>query len=233
MTGGGGGGGHSLLWSHYHRGFLIYVVDMLNLQMKRNVANMEKQQNTGCSTEIVHLYHDLSRSVRESDLDLFIHTIPKISCFFFAFNQPNYAKWMVQHHNNFSRSPINLTLEQTVNADAASLRTGIGAFTNSISARQRWSHSHYISVIVITHLLDDVTRELKASRISKNSTDLCKLMNVISETVDPFPLHNEKEFLFNIATGKSASAEITAFLLGASRTGCGFQKEFIDECVAI
>ena len=62
---------------------------------------------------------------------------------------------------------------------------------------------------VITHLLedvgqDDVTRELKASRISKNSTDLCKLMDVISETVDPFSLHTGKDFLFNIATGKSA-----------------------------
>ena len=29
---------------------------------------------------------------------------------------------------NFSRSPIDLTLEQTVNADAASQRTGIGAY---------------------------------------------------------------------------------------------------------
>ena len=123
--------------------------------------------------------------------------------------------------NNFSRSPIDFTLEQTVNADAASQSTGIGAFTNSISARQRWAHSHYISVTVITHLLedvgpkekDDVTRELKASRISKNSTDLCEIMDVISETVDPFPLHTEKEFLFNIATGKSASSETTAFLL--------------------
>ena len=53
--------------------------------------------------EMVHLYHDLSRSVRESDLDLFIHIIPKISCFFFAFNQLNYAKWMVQYHNNLLR----------------------------------------------------------------------------------------------------------------------------------
>ena len=93
---------------------------------------------------------------------------------------------------------------------------------------------------VITRFLEDVgpkqnydvTRELKASRISKNSTDLCKLMDVISETVDRFPLHTEKELLFNIATGKSASAETTAFHLYVSRTRCDFQKEFIDECVA-
>ena len=41
---------HSLLWCHYHQRFSIYVVDMLNLQMKRNMASMEKQQNTVCST---------------------------------------------------------------------------------------------------------------------------------------------------------------------------------------
>ena len=93
---------------------------------------------------------------------------------------------------------------------------------------------------VITHLPedvglkqnDDVTHKFKTSHIFMNSTDLCKLMNVISETVDPFPLHTEKEFLVNIATGKSASAETIDFLLDASRTGCDFQKEFIDECVA-
>ena len=102
-----------------------------------------------------------------------------------------------------SKSLIDLILEQTVNADAASQQTGIGAFTNSISARQRWSYSLYISVTVITHLLEDVglkqnydvTCELKASHISKKWTDLCKLINVISEIVDPFPLHTEKEFL--------------------------------------
>ena len=71
--------------------------------------------------------------------------------------------------------------------------------------------SHCISKTVITHLLEDVglkqndvTRELKASRISKNSTDLCKLMDVIIETLDPFAFHTDKEFLSNIATGKSA-----------------------------
>ena len=56
-------------------------------------------------------------------------------------------------------------------------------------------------------------------------------MDVIYETVDPFPLHTENEFLFNIAAGKSASAD-TDFLLDASRMGWDFEKEFIDESVA-
>lgn len=39
----------------------------------------------------------------------------------------------------FSKQPIDLVLEQTINADAARRLTGIIQFTNFISARQRWA----------------------------------------------------------------------------------------------
>ena len=111
--------------------------------------------------EMIHLYHDFSRSVSSGD----VSSIPKITNYFFALNQPNYARWLVKFQNNllvapdkppevyqefkkgmfgikrssksFSRSPIDLALEQTINADAANQRTGISSFTNSISTRQR------------------------------------------------------------------------------------------------
>ncbi|GFU94344.1 uncharacterized protein TNCV_4368181 [Trichonephila clavipes] len=50
----------------------------------------------------------------------------------------------------FSRQPIDLTLEQTINADAARTLTGITHLTNSISARQRWARSHDIRSTIIT-----------------------------------------------------------------------------------
>ena len=37
----------------------------------------------------------------------------------------------------FARAPVDLTLEQTVNADAASRLTGIAAFSQSVGARKR------------------------------------------------------------------------------------------------
>ena len=49
---------------------------------------------------IIHLYHDFSRSIRTDDLDLYIFCIPKITDYFFAFNHPNYARWLVRYHNN-------------------------------------------------------------------------------------------------------------------------------------
>ena len=55
---------------------------------------------------------------------------------------------------SFSRQAIDLTLEQTINRDAASSASGIAAFTNNISARQRWSDGHCANMTVLTLLLD-------------------------------------------------------------------------------
>ena len=45
---------------------------------------------------------------------------------------------------SFSRGPIDLRIEKTINADAACPRTGVSALTNSISARQVWAESHFL-----------------------------------------------------------------------------------------
>ena len=96
--------------------------------------------------------------------------------------------------NQFSRVPVDLTLEQTINADAACQRTGISALTNSISARQRWAQSHSIRVTVISKVFEemgltrkeDVTEELKSHRMIQNCQDYEKLINGITETMNPF-----------------------------------------------
>ncbi|GFW81163.1 uncharacterized protein TNCV_4805311 [Trichonephila clavipes] len=75
----------------------------------------------------------------------------------------------------FSRQPIDLTLEQTINAYAARTLTGIAHLTNSISARQRWARSHDIRSTIITHVLEeigitkkqDISTELQPHNIKK------------------------------------------------------------------
>ena len=72
----------------------------------------------------------------------------------------------------FSGNPIYLTLEQTVNADAASQRTGIASMTNSIPAHQRWAESHFLRTTIISYLnkdlnltkKEDIMESLKASK---------------------------------------------------------------------
>nr|XP_014098637.1 uncharacterized protein LOC106623591 [Bactrocera oleae] len=55
----------------------------------------------------------------------------------------------------YSKQPIDLTLEQTINADAANKLTEISNITNSISARQRWCRSHTIRSTITIHTMNE------------------------------------------------------------------------------
>ena len=56
----------------------------------------------------------------------------------------------------FSRSTVDLTLEQRVNDDAASRMTGISAFTQNINARRRWMITLSMRSAIMGYLLDMV-----------------------------------------------------------------------------
>ncbi len=50
--------------------------------------------------QIMQLYSDFERSVRTSNVSLLVTTLPHLAAIFFAFNQPNYARWLVRYHDN-------------------------------------------------------------------------------------------------------------------------------------
>ena len=85
-------------------------------------------------------------------------------------------------------------MKETVNGDAASQKTGILYFTNSISARQRWADSHFVRMEVLSEVLnkldmttkEDVSQDLKPNRIMKNTKDLEKILRSIQENMNPF-----------------------------------------------
>ena len=113
---------------------------------------------------MVHLHYKFIRSIRLGDLELNIYCLLRITNYFFTFNHPNCSRWLVRYHDkllklsetqkdvydefkkgcfsikrtkkDFSRLPIDLTLEKTANADAASQKTRMSYFTNSLYARQ-------------------------------------------------------------------------------------------------
>ncbi|GFW16546.1 hypothetical protein TNCV_2351701 [Trichonephila clavipes] len=133
---------------------------------------------------LIQYYLTLSRSIRAGDFELFKFVLPKIMNLFFICNQPNYARWASKYYDNlmkiaethpdlfeefpkgffgiqrtykpFSKQPIDLVLEQTINADAARRLTGIIQFTNSISARQRWALSHDTRSTIISYVYKDL-----------------------------------------------------------------------------
>ena len=118
--------------------------------------------------------------------------------------------------NKFSRIPVDLTLEQTINANAASSMTGVTHFSNSISARQRWALSHSIRTKVLDHLFEeiqlsckeDTVGELAPSRIQKDKEALDNIVNEILKYMNPF-VSATPQSLFNISTGRAATTETT------------------------
>lgn len=79
---------------------------------------------------------------------------------------------------SFSRQPIDLTLEKPINADAAKRLIGIIHFTNSLSARQRWSLSHQMRSAINSYTYETtglrkrqyVTADLENNHIQKESS---------------------------------------------------------------
>ncbi len=154
-------------------------------------------------------YKMFSRACRTNDVDLFIYSLGQMIPMYFAAGQPNYSRWMVclvldllnapsavkdmlaegalsvrRSSQTFARYPVDLTLEQTVNADAASRKTGITAFSTSESARKRWMVTRTARSAVIGNLLkmtgmkqsDDTRKEWKHARIARDHKDIKVVM---------------------------------------------------------
>lgn len=132
-----------------------------------------------------------------------------------------------------------MTLEQTINADAARRLTGVTQFTNSMSARQKWSKSHSIRSTIISHTYEktslkraqDVTGDLENHQIEKDSLHLHNFINILKQNCNPFNNENiEREFLYNIGTGRAASEEVSDFLLNVEKNDNLLKEKFITEC---
>ena len=172
------------------------------------------------------------------DLEVFISCLPKLKNIFYALNHPSYARWLVKYYDSilklnathpevynefhqgwfavrrtekpFSSTAIGLTLEQTINAEAASQHLGVLSITNSISARQCWAESHYLRTSIVSTLLehlgltkkDDVSQHIKPNKIKKANASVRQVLHVLREMVNPFEMTGES-LLFNIVTGKS------------------------------
>ena len=54
---------------------------------------------------MIHLYHEFSRSIRTGDLDLSISSLPKMTNYFFAFNELHYDRWTRKYHDNLLKLP--------------------------------------------------------------------------------------------------------------------------------
>ena len=193
--------------------------------------------------DLVNLYHRFSRASRTNDLELFIHALGEMCPVFFATSRPNYSRWMVRYQLNllnvehthpgvkgmleggamsirrttkdFSRSAVDLTLEQTINADAASRLTGVARFGHSDSARKKWMITRSARSEIVGLLLEkaglkskeDVSKELRPHRVQKDNADIKKVTDGIKKTMNPFVTSAEEPDvnLYCLTTGKQTS----------------------------
>ncbi|CAH2109150.1 unnamed protein product [Euphydryas editha] len=217
-------------------------------------------------TQLVNLFLRFSRSIRCSNYELYLDSLYNMCDLFFALNQPNYARYSILYLSNLiklkidgspllhefrqgafgirrtkaklARSPVDLSLEQTINADAGNTLTGVTHFTNSISARQKWALSHGMRTKILTSVKeetgllskDDTSRCLQENQIKKDKRHLNNIIETIKQVINPFEQNIDKDQMFNISTGKSASAHVTDFLLNISSLGSAKKNKFIVEC---
>lgn len=214
----------------------------------------------------IELYQLFERAIRTSDLDLYIHAGFSMCPLFFICNHQNYARWLTRNldelvnidrthpglrdefengalsvrrtQKQFCRTPVDLTLEQTINSNAANKLTGISAFTNSIDARQRWCETHNIRMAVITEFVEylglgksnDAVETNYRSKTFKNK--VMKFTEEVQNNVDPFNNDFNPSKLFNLSSGKAASDDVADFLLNFEENGVKQMNKFIDDCTA-
>ena len=129
-------------------------------------------------------------------------------------------------------------MEQTINSDTASQRSGIISLSNSISARQLWAQNHSIVTSILSKLFgelgiisrEDISEELKLPRVKQNCHQLEKIISSINDTMNPFASTIEKEHLFNIANGKAVLGETANSLTNVWTIGFSAHDCFIKDC---
>jgi len=215
--------------------------------------------------QYVQLYHLLERAVRETDVNLFIATLTPITELFFVTNRHNYARWMSKYqldlinieethpglrqllddggfsirrsNNEFSRIPVDLTLEQTINADAASRMTGYTSSTNNYNARVRWCITKSSRAALVNEAFAmvgmgntrDTQADISPARIKRDNEDLQKIIAQIESSTDPFRLDTSLP-LINISTGKSVPEAVSNSLLHIPQDGKERHESFVKEC---
>lgn len=215
-------------------------------------------------TQLIDYYLIMDYSVRTADIELYKYVLEKILNIFFTMNHPNYARYLTIYLNKleninithpglledsgssmlgirrtakpFSRIPIDITLEQTINADAASA-SGIKELTDSFNRREKWAITHALRTNIISNLInfvnlrsaDDITNDLKKSVVQKYTKKWEILLGTISQCTNPFSNELSTEHLYNISSGQSVSNEVYEFLSSVETVGNKQRLKFIVE----
>ena len=210
---------------------------------------------------INHLHRELKRCVKMNDVSGYLNVFPLILDVFFGLHRPNYARWgmlfpqRIQEADpklrellekgafsirrtpkNYSRSAVDLSLEQSVNRDSASSMRGIVSFRNSDAALRRWSITMTQRAMAVTELCtftglengEQATAQCRPSRIRKDNSQMNSLSEKIDEFCNPF-MADAPTSLVNVATGNVVSKITEEYLLNTLKRGLEAREKFKEE----
>lgn len=210
---------------------------------------------------INRLHRELQRCVKTNDVAGYVNVFPKLLVVYFALNRPNYARWgtlflqklkrsdlklhevlekgafsIRRTRKDYSRSAVDLSLEQTVNRDASSRMTGIVAFRNSENAMRRWSLNMTQRAMAVTELRsfaglelgENATAQCRPSRIKRDNSQMAALSAKIDEFCNPFT-DDAPTSLVNVATGQAACKATESYLLNTLKRGQNERDKFQNE----
>ena len=134
-------------------------------------------------------------------------------------------------NQSFSRIPVDLTLEQTINADAKNKLTGLSCFSTNDSATQKWLRTRGGRLKIVSHVLETTgLKETVGARtdtrpqcIKKDNEAIDKLKACFNESMNPFTDGGGK--LRNIKTGLEVSEQVEKYMINIRRN-C-----FVSECM--
>ena len=140
--------------------------------------------------------------------------------------------------NAFARVGTDMALEQTINAHAKSRLKGIMQYADVQSAVNRWLVTSSMKAQLTNTILDyaemkssnEQNKHLRSKHIHKETTNLNNLKNTIKSMLNPFLKDIHKDVLFNIKTGRQASASVENYLLTAKKVGDEKRDQFVQEC---
>ena len=210
---------------------------------------------------INRLYREFVRCIRMNDLENYKQVLPYLNDVFFGLNRPNYARYtslLIQKlrnapsdcvkilkngafsvrrtDKNYSRSPVDLVLEQSINKDAASTSKGIVSFHNSHDLIRKWCASSAQRGLAFRELKDmcgfssqpQALAQIRSYVIDKDHKQIDSLNEAFVSRCDPFNV--EEPNLLNISSGRVAAQDTQDYLLSPLKVGRELQNSFLVEC---
>ena len=124
--------------------------------------------------------------------------------------------------NAFAGVPVDMALEQSINAHAKNRLKEIMAYADIDSAVNRWHVTMPMRSEIANTLLEyaDMRRNEGGNKEvteQRKKRDLEKLKKLITSTINPFQQRRHKDYLFSLKTGKQVTKVAETYLLNERR----------------